>query len=100
MPTIKRKQVFNNAKWIIVCKIVQSLLQLVVGMLCARYLGPSNYGLINYAASIMAFALPFMKLGLDSTMVYELTENPQKEGEIVGTSLAMNIFSRDRKSVV
>ena len=28
----------------------------VVGMLCARYLGPSNYGLISYAASIAAFA--------------------------------------------
>lgn len=44
----------QNAKWIIGCKIVQSLLQMVVGMLSARYLGPSNYGLINYAASIVA----------------------------------------------
>ncbi len=93
MSDIKGKQVFNNAKWIIACKIIQSLLQLIVGMLCARYLGPSNYGLINYAASIMAFALPIMKLGLDSTMVYELTENPEKEGEILGTSLVMNVFS-------
>lgn len=93
MSNINGRQVFSNAKWIIACKIAQSLLQLVVGMLCARYLGPSNYGLINYAASIMAFALPVMKLGLDSTIVYELTENPGKEGEIVGTSLVMNIFS-------
>ena len=41
-------KVFNNAKWIIVCKIAQSLLQFVVGMLCARYLGPSNYGVRTF----------------------------------------------------
>lgn len=90
---MKQKQVFNNAKWIIACKIAQSLVQLIVGMLCARYLGPSNYGLINYAASIVAFALPIMRLGFDSTLVREMIENPEKEGEIIGTSLIMNIIS-------
>lgn len=90
---MEHKQVFNNAKWIVACKIVQSLLQLFVGMLCARYLGPSNYGLINYASSIVAFVTPLMKLGLDSTLVYELVQNPDKEGEIMGTSLLMNIVS-------
>ena len=90
---MKQKQVFNNAKWIIVCKIAQSVIQLIIGMLCARYLGPFNYGLINYASSIVAFALPIMKLGFDAILVYELVESPEKEGEIMGTSLAMNLFS-------
>ena len=57
---MKNAKVFTNAKWIIICKIIQSVLQLLVGMLSARYLGPSNYGLINYAASITAFAMPIM----------------------------------------
>ena len=90
---MKEKQVFKNAKWIIVCKIAQSILQFIVGMLCARYLGPSNYGLINYAASIVAFAMPVMKLGLDAILVYELVNSPEKEGEIVGTSIALNFLS-------
>ncbi len=86
-------KVFNNAKWIVICKIMQSLLQFIVGMLCARYLGPSNYGLINYAASIVAFVLPIMKLGFDATLVHELVESPKNESEIIGTSLLMNLFS-------
>ena len=90
---MKEKQVLKNAKWIIVCKIAQSLLQFIVGMLSARYLGPSNYGLINYAASIAAFAMPLMKLGLDAILVYELVNSPEKEGEIMGTSLILNIIS-------
>lgn len=86
-------KVFQNAKWIIGCKIVQSALQFIVGMLSARYLGPSNYGLINYAASLVAFALPLMQLGLNSTLVQEYIQNPEKEGEILGTSLSMNLIS-------
>lgn len=90
---MKTKHVFNNAKWIIVCKIAQSLLQFLVGIISARYLGPSNYGLINYAASVVAFALPIVKLGFDNTLVKELIDKPEKEGEILGTSLALNFFT-------
>lgn len=87
------KLIFNNAKWIIICKVLQSVLQLIIGMLCARYLGPSNYGLINYAASIFAFVLPITKLGFDSSLVNEYVCHPEKEGEIMGTGLVMNLVS-------
>ncbi|MBE6533845.1 MAG: flippase [Ruminococcaceae bacterium] len=89
---MKTKEVFNNAKWIIICKIIQSILQLIIGMIAARYLGPSNYGLISYATSITAFAVPIMKLGLDAILVYQLVEEPEKEGEIMGTSLVLNVL--------
>ena len=90
---MENRKIISNAKWIIVCKIAQSLLQLLVGMLTARYLGPENYGLINYAKSIVAFAVPFVQLGLNATLVHELIESPEKEGEIVGTSVVMSVIS-------
>lgn len=90
---MKHNKVINNAKWIIICKAAQSVLQLVIGMLTARYLGPANYGLINYAKSIVAFVLPVTQLGLNATLVRELVERPEKEGEILGTSLVMSILS-------
>lgn len=86
-------KVINNAKWIVFCKLAQSILQLIVGMITARYLGPSNYGLINYAASITAFAIPFMRLGFDATLVREYVESPEKEGAITGTSIVLNLIS-------
>lgn len=88
-----KNKTVQNAKWIIGCKIVQSLLQFVVGMLSARYLGPSNYGLISYAASVVAFAVPVMQLGLRSTLVQEFVGNPDREGEILGTSIVMNLVA-------
>lgn len=93
MSKFTAKNVINNAKWIIICKIIQSVLQLLVGMLCARYLGPSNYGLINYAASIIAFAVPIMRLGFNATLVNELTKDPEHEGQIMGTALLLNVIS-------
>lgn len=89
----KKNSVTKNALWIIICKIVQSFLGLIVSMLTARYLGPSNYGLISYAASVVAFVIPIMQLGFRSTLVSEIINNPEKEGEILGTSIFLNILS-------
>lgn len=86
-------KVLNNATWIIVCKIVQAVLGVVITMLSARYLGPSNYGLISYAASIVAFFTPIMQLGLNATLVKEFIEKPECEGEILGTAILMNVIS-------
>lgn len=83
----------KNASWIIACKIAQMVVNLFVGMLTARYLGPSNYGLINYAGSIVAFMVPVMQLGLGEIMVHQLVQEPEKEGEILGTSVAMSLLS-------
>lgn len=90
---IGSNKVVKNASWIIVCKILQSILNLIIGMITARYLGPSNYGLISYAASITAFLLPLMRLGFTSTLVQEFVSKPEAEGKILGTSLVFNIFS-------
>lgn len=90
---MRENKLIHNAKWIIICKIVQSILQMIVGMLCARYLGPSNYGLINYAKSVVAIVIPLMQLGLNETLVQELINEPDREGEILGTSLLMNLLS-------
>ena len=88
-----KKSVFQNAGWIIGCKIMQSLINLVIGMITARYLGPSNYGVISYVASIVAFAMPIMQLGLKHTLVREFVKYPEKEGMILGTAMVLNIIS-------
>ena len=86
-------RIVKNTSWIIICKVAQSLINLVVSMFTARYLGPSNFGLINYAASIVAFMVPLMQLGLRSTIVYELIQKPNEEGKTLGTALIMNVIS-------
>ena len=56
---ILKNEVVKNAGWLIIGRILQMLISLVVGLLTARYLGPSNYGLINYANAYTAFFMAF-----------------------------------------
>lgn len=88
-----KNTVFKNAGWIIGCKIAQSILNLIIGLITARYLGPSNYGIITYVASVVAFAMPIMQLGLKDTLVREFVQFSEKEGIILGTSMFLNIIS-------
>ena len=83
----QQHKVAKNAAWIISCRVIQALMGLVVGALTARYLGPSNYGSINYAASLTAFIAPVLYLGLNATLVRELITHPRREGAVMGTSL-------------
>ena len=86
-------KVAGNAVWIVGGRVVQSLLGLVINMLTARYLGPSNYGLITYASSLVAFVVPIMQLGFSNVLVREIVNNPDEEGKVLGTSIAMSLFS-------
>ena len=86
-------RVLRNASWIIACKVTQSVLALVINMLTARYLGPSNFGLITYAASLVAFAVPIMQLGINNILVQEIVYRPEREGEILGTSIVLSVIS-------
>ncbi|MBE6548110.1 MAG: flippase [Ruminococcaceae bacterium] len=88
-----KNKIFRNASWIIVCRIVQSVFTLIITMLTARYLGPSNYGLISYAASVVAFVVPVMQLGLGNILVQQTVDYPEEEGKIFGTSAVMSVCS-------
>ncbi len=90
---ILKSKIFRNASWIIGCKIMQSLFSVVITALTANILGPSNYGLINYAASIVAFVVPIMQLGLNNILVMEVANSPDDEGEIMGSSILMSLIS-------
>lgn len=89
----RKNKVFSNAGWIIGCKVCKAFLMFITTMITARYLGVSNYGLISYAASIVNFAVPVMRLGLDSILVREIVVKPEKEGETLGTAILLNIAS-------
>ncbi len=89
---IKNKTV-QNAGWLIGGKIIQMIISLFVGILTARYLGPSNYGLIGYANAYIAFFTAFCTLGINSLLVKEFVDNPQNTGTIIGTTLGLRGIS-------
>ena len=83
----------KNATWLIGGKVAQMAINFFIGLLTAKYLGPDNYGLINYAHAYTAFFFTLCTLGITSVIVKALVDEPQKEGEIVGTTLALRALS-------
>ena len=93
-----RKRLFENreiinAGWIISGRVLNKLLAFIVGILTANYLGPSNYGLINYAAAYTTFFASLCSLGINSVIIKDFVEHPDEQGTAIGTSLLMRAVS-------
>lgn len=93
MVVLLQNRIVKNSAWIIGIKIVQSVITFFIGIFTARYLGPSNYGIISYASSIVAFVIPIMQLGITNILVQYLVLNKDKEGEIIGSSITICVLS-------
>lgn len=83
----------KNAGWIIVGKLVQMILSFVVSILTARYLGSSNFGIINYANAYVAFFTAFCTLGINSVIIKEFVDDPDKQGETLGSAIGLRTIS-------
>ena len=80
-----------NFSWMMVQQVYNMLISLIVGSLSARYLGPANYGLLNYSASVLSFFAIISRLGLESVVVNEMLHTPRKRGSYLGTALVMRL---------
>ena len=83
----------RNATWLIGGRVVQMLLSFAVGILTARFLGPSNYGLIGYGQAYVAFFTSLCVLGLNSVIIKDFVDHPDEQGEAIGSALVMRIAS-------
>jgi O-antigen/teichoic acid export membrane protein len=77
----------KNTGWLLVGK----LLSLVVGFIIARYLGPYAFGDLSFADAFAALFAAVGTLGLDSFIIREIIQHPDKRDEILGTSLVMRL---------
>lgn len=83
----------QNAGWIVGGRLSNKLLSFLVGIITARYLGPDNYGLINYAAAFITFAASLCNLGINSVIIKDFSDHPDEEGIALGTTLVLRAIS-------
>lgn len=88
-----KSKVTRNAGWLIGGRIYHMLLAFFVGLVTARYLGPGNYGLINYALTYTTFFASFCTLGINSIIVKDFVDHPEEEGIALGSTLVLRAIS-------
>lgn len=79
----------SNIGWLMGGKIVNMILQFVVSLATARYLGPSNFGTINYVAAFVSFFSSIASLGLAVIVIKEISINQYDNNEVIWTSIWM-----------
>ena len=87
------KRFVGNTGWMMFRNIYSMLVSLIVGSLSARFLGPSNYGLLTYGNSIITFFSTVSRLGMDSVIVAEIVRKPEKSNIFLGTAFIMRLIT-------
>ncbi len=91
--SVVKNKLVKNSIWIIGGKIIQMILSFVISIITARYLGPSNFGIINYVHSFFVFSSCICGLGFDSIIVNEFVRKPDDESETLGTVMVLETIS-------
>lgn len=91
--SILKNRVARNAGWIIAGRVYHMLLSFLLSLLTARFLGPGNFGLLNYAATYTTFFASFCSLGIHSIIVKNFVDHPQEEGETIGSAIVLRAVS-------
>lgn len=91
LKSILHNPTVSNAKWMIGEQLVQMVISLLLGVATARYLAPTNYGVINYCAAYVAFFTSVCTLGLEGIIIKEMVAHREEEGTIIGTGLVMRL---------
>jgi PST family polysaccharide transporter len=70
---------------------VRLSVSVLVSTWVARYLGPENFGLLNFAASLTAIFAAVVPLGIDGLVVRDLITRRENRGSLIGTTLGLRL---------
>lgn len=80
------RRILANTGWLFADKFLRMGAGLFVGVWVARYLGPQQFGALNYAMAFVGLFASIAGLGLEGIVVRDIVRNPQAKYEILGTA--------------
>lgn len=83
---------FKNTLWYLIEKLLRLIFGLFVGVWVARYLGPKQYGQLNYVIAFVGLFTPLSKLGLDGIISREVAKNDNNTDSILSTTLLLKLI--------
>ncbi len=86
------KRYFANTGWMFGGQGVSLLVSFFVGAWVARYLGPSNYGVLSYAMAFVGLFAFISDLGSGAILNRELVKSPEKRDELMGTVFRLKLI--------
>ncbi|MFA6065195.1 MAG: flippase [archaeon] len=87
------QKILSNMGWLTFDRFFRMGVGVIVSIWLARYLGPAEFGIWNFAIAFVALFGVFSGLGLDSIIIRELVKNPSKQNTILGTAFFLKLFA-------
>jgi PST family polysaccharide transporter len=84
--------IIGNLGWLFMDKFLRLGAGVFVGAWIARYLGPDQFGLLNFSIAFAALFGAFATLGLDGIVVRELVRNAERQNEIMGSAFVLKLI--------
>jgi polysaccharide transporter, PST family len=84
--------VVANIGWLFLDRILRMGLGLYVVLAIARYLGASQFGILNYATAFAAMFSPLATLGLDSVVIPYLVNDYSSNEKILSTVFRLKLI--------
>ncbi len=85
-------KIVNNIGWLFFDKILRMGVGLLVGVWVARYLGPEQFGLLNFALAFTALFGAIAGLGLQGIVVRDLVHDPKGAPLTLGTAAVLQLI--------
>jgi polysaccharide transporter, PST family len=87
------KKIIKNIAWLSGDQVLRLAVSFVVGAWVARYLQPTQYGLLNYALAFVSLFAPFANLNeLNQIVVRDITLEPEAKNKILGTTFFLKLL--------
>ncbi len=83
----------SNIGWLGSDRIVRMFGAVLIGTLVARYLGPNQFGLLNYGLAIFGLFNIISNLGIDSLVVRDVALDSAGEPRILGTAFVLKALA-------
>lgn len=90
---VLRTAEFKNIAWLISDRLWRMLLSMIVGVWVIRYLGPDNFGKINYILAYTGIAAVVANFGMESFLVKELTAYADKKAKILSSAFLLRVIA-------
>jgi len=85
------RTIVGNTLWQVSDKVLRLIVNLLVGVWIARYLGPQPFGLLNYSVAFVALFAFLGDIGLQAVLVRELVRRPAERAELLASALTLRL---------
>ena len=81
----------GNSGWLVSDRVFRMGVTFFVYLWVARYLGPTQYGQLNYAIALTSLVASLASLGADNIVIRELVKTPERRDVLLGSAMLLKL---------